>query len=65
MPTNKTFDQPLIFVNLYQHAKIRVTLPHWPQPFLDMPTPKILNDLLICMNLYQLAKTQLILSVHS
>ena len=43
----------------------RVTLPHWPHPFLDMPTPNILNDLLICMNLYQLAKTQLISSVHS
>ena len=78
MPTPKNFDQLLIFVNLYQHAKNQFissihpsntvkfrALPHdWPHPFFIKPVLKILNHLLICMNLYQHAKNQLIPSVH-
>ena len=70
----KIFDQLLIFVNLYQHAKnqfipsvypsdrvsFSVLWPDWPHPFLIMSTPKIFNYPLICMNLYQHAKDQLI-----
>ena len=54
MPTQKTFDQFLIFVNLYQHAKnllfhlficryinFTVPSPDWPHPVLTIPTFKI------------------------
>ena len=56
MPTKKIFDQLLVFVNLYQHAKyqfipsvhysnivnFRVLPRDWPHTFLTMPTLKIL-----------------------
>ena len=79
MPTQKFFDQLLIFVNLYLHAKtqfipsvhssdkfnFRVLSPGSQHPFLTMLTPKIFNHLLICVNLYQHAKNLLIPSAHS
>ena len=54
MPIQKTSDQLLILVNLYQHAKnqfahpsdteiFRVPLPDWPHPFLTIPVPKSFN----------------------
>ena len=53
-PTQKSFDQRLIFVDLYQHAKnqfipsihspdtvnFEVPSHDWLHPFLTMPTPK-------------------------
>ena len=74
MPTQKDFDQILLFVNLYQHAKIQfipsvhssdtvnfiVLAPDWPYLFLVMPIPKF-----VPLNLYQHAKGQLISSVPS
>ena len=77
MPTQKIFDQLLIFVNLYQHAKnqfipsvhssdtvsFKVPLLDWPHPFLTMPTPKTFQ--LIFMELYQHAKNKLIPLVNS
>ena len=68
-PTQKCFDQLLIFVNLYQHAKsqfipsvhssdtvnFKVPLLDWPHLFLTMPTPKTFK--LIFMNLYEHAKS--------
>ena len=78
MPTQKMFDQLLIFVNLDQHAKnqlFHLFIPQivnfgvpsrdWPHPDLTKPSPKIFNHLLICMNLYQHVKNLLIPSVHS
>ena len=78
MPTQKMFDQLLIFVNLDQHAKnqlfylfipqiVNFGVPSrdWPHPDLTKPSPKIFNHLLICMNLYQHVKNLLIPSVHS
>ena len=72
MPTQKIFDQLLIFENLYQHAKnqfipsvhssdtvnFKVPSHDWPHPFLTMPTPKTFK--LIFMKLYQHAKNKLI-----
>ena len=77
MPTQKNFDQLLIFVNLYQHAKnqfipsvhssdtvnFKVPSHDWPHPFLTMPTPKTFK--LIFMKLYQYAKNKLIPLVNS
>ena len=71
-PPPKKFDQLLIFVNLYQHAKnqfipsvhssdtvnFKVPSHDWPHPFLTMPTPKTFK--LIFMKLYQHAKNKLI-----
>ena len=68
----KKFDQLLIFVNLYQHAKnqfissvhssdtvnFKVPLHDWPHPFLTIPTPKTFKS--IFMKLYQHAKNKLI-----
>ena len=78
MPTQKNFDQLLIFVNLHHHAKkqlfnlfilqvqsVWVPSPGWAHPFLTRPSPKIFNHILICMNFYQHTKNQLIPSVHS
>ena len=73
----KIFDQLLIFVNLYQHAKnqfipsvhssdtvnFKVPSHDWPHPFLTMPTPKTFK--LIFMKLYQYAKNKLIPLVNS
>ena len=73
----KIFDQLLIFVNLYQHAKnqfipsvhssdtvnFKVPSHDWPHPFLTMPTPKTFK--LIFMKLYQYAKNKLISLVNS
>ena len=67
MPTPKNFDQLLIFVNLYQHAKnqfipsvhfsdtvsFKVPQHDWPQTFLTM------------LKLYQYAKNKLIPLVNS
>ena len=72
MSSQKFFDQLLIFVNLYQHAKnqfipsvhssdtvnFKVPSHDWPHPFLTMPTPKTFK--LIFMKLYQYAKNKLI-----
>ena len=72
MPTQKTFDQLLIFVNLYQHAKnqliptvhssdtvnSKVPSHYWPNQFLTMPIPKTFK--LIFLKLYQHAKNKLI-----
>ena len=72
MSSQKFFDQLLIFVNLYQHAKnqfipsvhssdtvnFKVPSYDWPHPFLTMPTPKTFK--LIFMKLYQHAKNKLI-----
>ena len=58
----KNFDQLLIFVNLYQHAKnqlihfvpssdtisFRALSPKRPHPFLTMLTPKIFNSFNLC-----------------
>ena len=77
MPTQKFFDQLLIFLNLYQHAKnqfipsvhssdtvnFKVPSHDWPHPFLTMPTPKTFK--LIFMKLYQHAKNKLIPLVNS
>ena len=75
MPTQKSFDQLLIFVNLYQQARnqfiqsvhslvnFKVPSHDWPQPFLTMPTPKTFK--LIFMKLYQHAKNKLIPLVNS
>ena len=79
LPTQKFFDQLLVFENLYQHAKnqfipsvhssgtvnFRVPSPDLSHPFLIMFTLKIFNHLKICVNLYHHAKNQLILSVLS
>ena len=78
MPTQKFFDQLLIFVNLYQHAKktvhssdtinFRVPSPDWSHLFLTIPFPK---DFQAPFNLYEFAKNacmqkiQLIPSLHS
>ena len=75
---DQTFDQLLIFVNLYQHAKksvhssdtinFRVPSPDWPHLYLTKPFPK---DFQAPFNLYELAKNkcmqkiQLIPSLHS
>ena len=73
----KIFDQLLIFVNLYQHAKnqfipsvhssdtvnFKVPSHDWPHPVLTMPTPKTFK--LIFMKLYQYAKNKLIPLVNS
>ena len=54
MPTQKSFDQLLIFVNLYQHAKnpfipfihfsdaanFKAPSHDWPRPFWTISTPK-------------------------
>ena len=72
MPTQTNFDQLLIFVNLYQHAKnqfipsahssdtvnFKVPSHDWPHPFLNMPTPATFK--LIFRKLYQHAKNKLI-----
>ena len=72
MATQKNFDQLLIFVNLYQHAKnqfipsahssdtvnFKVPSHDWPHPFLTMPTPETFK--LIFTKLYQYAKNKLI-----
>ena len=69
MPTPKNFDQLLIFVNLYQHAKnqfipslhssdtinFKVHSHDWPHPLLTMPTPETFK--LIFMILYQHAES--------
>ena len=81
MPTLKTFDQLLIFVNLHHYAKnqfilsvhfpdtvnFRVLSPDWPHPFLTIitPPPKISYHLSICVNLCLHAKNQIISSVDS
>ena len=78
-PTQKSFDQFLSFVTMYQHEKnqfipcvhssdtvnFRVPPPDLPHPFLSMLTPKISNHLLICVKLYQHAKYQQTPSIHS
>ena len=59
-PTQKSLNQPLAFLNLYQDAKtsmlevanIRVLWPDWPHPFLTMPTQKYFDQLLIFVNLW-------------
>ena len=72
MPTQKTFDQLLIFVNLYQHAKnqliatvhssdtvnSKVPSHYWPNQFLTMPIP--ITFKLIFLKLHQHAKNKLI-----
>ena len=78
MPTKKIFDQLLIFVNRYQHAKNLLFIPFahssdtvnfkvpshdWSHPVLTMPTPKTFK--LIFMKLYQHAKNKLIPLVNS
>ena len=77
MPTQKIFDQLLIFVNLYQHAKnqfipsvhssdtvnFKVPSHAWPHQFFMIPTPKTFK--LIFMKLYQYAKNKLIPLVNS
>ena len=79
MITQKIFDQLLLFVITYQHAKnqfipsvhssdkvnFRVQSPDWPHPFFTMLTSKIFNHLLICVKLYQHAKNQLVRLVLS
>ena len=69
-PTEKSLNQLLIFLNLYQHAKnqflpsvhssdtvnFRVSSTNWPFLFLTILTPKIFNHFLICVNLCQHAK---------
>ena len=78
-PTEKSLNQLLIFLNLYQHAKnqflpsvhssdivsFRVPSTNWPFLFLTILNPKIFNHFLICVNLCQHAKNQLISSIHS
>ena len=74
MPIQKIFDQLLIFVITYQHAKKQsyipsvhssdtvnfiVPSPDWLHPFLTIPSSKSFNHLLICVKLHQNAKTQL------
>ena len=73
----KTFDQLLIFVNLYQRAKnqfiryghssdtVNFNAPShdWSHPFLTMLTSKIFK--LIFMKLYQHAQNKLVLLVNS
>ena len=79
MFTQKKFDQLLVFVTMYQHAKnqfilsvhssvtvnFRIPSPDWPHTFLTMLTPKIFNHLLICVKVYLHAKNQLIPSLHT
>ena len=74
MLTQNIFDQLLILVNLYQHAKnqfipsdhssdivsFKVPKHGWPQPFLTMPTFK-----LIFIKLYHYAENKLIPLVNS
>ena len=74
----EVFDQLLIFVNLYQHAKsqlihlfilqikpiLETCYKTGHTYFLIIFTPKLFNHLLISLNLYQHAKSQLISSVH-
>ena len=46
-PTQKSLNQLLAFLNLYQHAKnqhFRALSPDWPHPFLAMPSPKNLKQ---------------------
>ena len=76
---SQIFDQLLIFVNLYQHAKnkllhlfilrIQSILESHHQTshthFSPCPPTEIFKHLLICMNLYQNTKNQLIPSLHS
>ena len=76
-PTQKSLNQLLAFLNLYQHAKsqcipleshqshIRVPWPDWSHQILTMPIKKIFDQFLIFVNLCQHAKNQFILSVHS
>ena len=78
MPTQNFFDQLLIFVNLYQHAKnqltpsfrssyivnFKVSSPRLTTLIFDHLTPKIFKHFLICVNLCQHEKNQLIPSVH-
>ena len=70
IPTQKSFDQLLIFMNLYQHAKnqfipfvhssdtvnFRVQIPDWKYPFFTMLNQNIFKQLLIFVNLHQHAK---------
>ena len=79
MPTQKSLNQLLASLDLYQHAKnqlipsvriwytvnFRVRWWDWPHLFLNMPTQKIFDQLLIFVNLYKHAKNQFILYVHS
>ena len=72
-PTQKSLNQLLAFLNLYEHTKnqyateanFRVSWLDWPYPFLTSPTQKNFDQLLIFVNLYQHAKNQFIPSVHS
>ena len=79
MPTQKIFDQLLIFVITYQHVKnqvipfvyssdtvnFRVQRPDWPNLFLTMPHQKLFNQHLIFVNLYQHAKNEAVSSICS
>ena len=67
MPTQKSLNQLLASLNLYQHAKNQfippvnfrdtvnfgVPRPDWPHLFLTMPTQQIFDQVLIFVNLYQ------------
>ena len=78
IPTQKLFDQLLVFANLYQHAKksftssvhssdtvnFRVLQPDWPHSFLIMLTTKSFNHLLICMNFRRHAKNWFTYTAH-
>ena len=73
MPTQKSLNQHLAFLNLYQHAKNQFILSvnfqdvvsfrdpwsDWPSPFLTIATQKNIGQLLTFVNLYQHTKISL------
>ena len=76
MATPKIFNQLLICINLYQHAKnqliasvhwdtvnFRVQRTDWPHSFLFMPKHKISNQHLLFVNFYQHAKNEAVIDL--
>ena len=78
-PTQKSLNQLLAFLNLYQKAKnqfissvyswetdnFRVPRPDWPHPFLTMFNPNIFDKYLIFVNLCQYPKNEAVSSICS
>ena len=79
MPTQKSLNKLLAFLNLHQHVKnhfipsahsqdtvnVRVSWPVWHYPFLTMANQKFVDKALIYVNLYQHEKNQNILLTYS
>ena len=69
MSTQRSLNQHLLFLNLYQHVKNQFIptahLPDWPYPFLIISNQKSFEQLFIFVNLYQHAKNEAVSSICS